>query len=204
MSIYIIRHGETPLNAARIFQHPETPLSERGSAQAERVATRVAELGVDAIVASDYERAKMTAETLARHTGLPIRFEQTLRERNFGDLRGRAHADLDFNAHDADYQPVNGESWPEFYVRVEKAWDFIRDAAATTDGNLAVVTHGLVCLALAERHFGLVSGKDMPAHWPNTALTIVDSGPPHAVQLAGCGAHLDDPSVADGGRMYGL
>lgn len=173
-------------------------------AQAERVSQRVADLGVDAIVASDYRRAHMTAETLKKHTGIAIELEPVLRERNFGDLRGRAHADLDFDAHGADYRPDNGEGWDDFYTRMQSAWEFVKDKAAQTDGNLAVVTHGLVCMALAERHLGLVRGKDMPEHWPNTALTIVDSAAPYEVQLAGCGAHLDDPSVADGGRMYGL
>jgi len=204
MAIYIVRHGETTLNAARVFQHPDTPLSERGIAQAECVARRVADLGVDAILASDYRRAQMTAETLAKKTNLEIVYDASLRERNFGDLRGQAHADLDFDAHDENYKPENGESWPEFYARVSEAWSSVRDHAAATNGNLAVITHGLVCMALAERHFGLVRGEDMPDHWPNTALTIVDSEYPHTVQLAGCGAHLDSPDVADGGRMYGL
>lgn len=204
MAIYIIRHGETTLNAAKVFQHPDTPLSERGMAQAECVSRRVADLGVDAIVASDYRRAQMTAEALKKHTGVTIALEPVLRERNFGDLRGQAHADLDFDAHATDYKPENGEGWDDFYQRMESTWHYIKKTAAETDGNLAVVTHGLVCMALAERHLGLVRGKDMPEHWPNTALTIVDSESPYQVQLAGCGAHLDDPSVADGGRMYGL
>jgi len=204
MAIYIIRHGETTLNAARVFQHPDTPLSERGIAQADCVARRVATLGVDALIASDYRRAQMTAETLAGLTNLTIAFEPVLRERNFGNLRGRAHADLDFDAHGQDYKPVDGESWPDFYTRVEQAWALIKQRATSTKGNLAVVTHGLVCMALAERHLGLVRGQDMPEHWPNTALTIVDSKAPWTVRLAGCGAHLDNPDVADGGRMYGL
>ena len=35
MKVYLVRHGETPLNASRILQHPGTPLSERGAAQAD-------------------------------------------------------------------------------------------------------------------------------------------------------------------------
>ena len=30
MAIFLIRHGETPLNASRVLQWPDTPLSERG------------------------------------------------------------------------------------------------------------------------------------------------------------------------------
>ena len=43
MSILLIRHGETALNAARIVQHPETPLNERGVGQARRLAERLAD-----------------------------------------------------------------------------------------------------------------------------------------------------------------
>ena len=32
MQIFLIRHGETAANAARIVQTPDTPLSERGIA----------------------------------------------------------------------------------------------------------------------------------------------------------------------------
>ena len=39
--ILLIRHGETELNAKRVLQPPETPLSERGVAQAERLARRL-------------------------------------------------------------------------------------------------------------------------------------------------------------------
>jgi hypothetical protein len=34
VAIFIIRHGETPGNAARVVQTPETPLSARGVRQA--------------------------------------------------------------------------------------------------------------------------------------------------------------------------
>ena len=37
MAIYVVRHGETPGNVNRVLQTPETPLSERGLVQAERV-----------------------------------------------------------------------------------------------------------------------------------------------------------------------
>ena len=42
MAIVLVRHGETESNAQRVLQHPETPLSERGLAQARRVAERLA------------------------------------------------------------------------------------------------------------------------------------------------------------------
>ena len=65
MAILLIRHGETALNAARIVQHPDTPLSERGVGQAQRLAQRLADFPISNIVSSDYRRAYMTAEAIA-------------------------------------------------------------------------------------------------------------------------------------------
>ena len=43
--IYLIRHGETALNANRTLQPAATPLSERGLAQAQRLAERLRPVG---------------------------------------------------------------------------------------------------------------------------------------------------------------
>ena len=50
MSILLVRHGETALNAARVLQPPDTPLSPRGLAQAQAVAQRLSREPVAAIV----------------------------------------------------------------------------------------------------------------------------------------------------------
>ena len=42
MLIYLIRHGETASNVARILQTPDIPLSATGIRQAELVARRLA------------------------------------------------------------------------------------------------------------------------------------------------------------------
>ena len=43
MAIYLVRHGETASNAARVVQTPEVPLSPRGEDQARRLS----EAGLD-------------------------------------------------------------------------------------------------------------------------------------------------------------
>lgn len=192
MSILLIRHGETAGNAARILQHPNIPLSAHGETQAERLARRLADAGIAGILSSDLTRAAMTAEHLSRVTGLAIAFESLLHERNFGDIRGMAYVDLDFDPFGPDYSPPNGESWEVFHARVDRAWARVRDVAAATDGNLAVVTHGLVCRSLAARHLALPEGQVVPERWENTSVTIVEGSPPWRVQLLNCCAHLDD------------
>ena len=201
--LFLIRHGETEGNALRIVQHPHVPLSPRGLVQAERLARRLAAEGIARIVASDYARAVTTAEHLQRATGAPLVIEPLLRERNFGDLRGRPYAELGFDMFEPDYAPPNGETWPMFHERVDRAWAKVQElAAATSDGSLAVVTHGLVCRSLAARHLILGDGVVAPERWENTSLTIVDWPAPWRVRLLNCVAHLDGldaPPHADSG-----
>ena len=72
MSIFLVRHGETALNVARVLQPADTPLSASGVAQAQAVARRLATLGVAGIVSSDLPRAWVTAQAIARACGLPV------------------------------------------------------------------------------------------------------------------------------------
>jgi broad specificity phosphatase PhoE len=194
--LFLIRHGETEGNASRIVQRPDSPLSPRGVAQAERLARRLAPEGIARIVSSDFARAVTTAEHLQRATGAPLFFEPLLRERNFGDLRGTAYAELGVDMFAPDYAPPNGETWPVFHARVDRAWARVQELAAATDGPLAVVTHGLVCRSLAARHLMLADGEPVPERWENTSLTIVDCPAPWRVRLLNCIAHLEGPDAA--------
>jgi probable phosphoglycerate mutase len=200
MAIFLIRHGETLGNASRTVQHPDAALSPRGVAQAERLAKRLERLGITAILSSDFTRAAQTAEALARVTGLPVRHEPVLAERNFGDIRGTPYAALGFDMFAPDYAPPKGETWEVFHARVDKAWTLIRGCAVAGDGHLAVVTHGLVCRSLAARHLLLPDGLTVPERWENTAVTIIERPDPEAparwrVRLLNCIAHLDDLSA---------
>ena len=165
-------------------------LSPRGIAQAERLAGRLAAEGIGRIVSSDLTRAFTTAERIRWATGAPLVFEPLLQERNFGDLRGTPYAELGFDMFEPGYAPPNGETWPVFHARVDRAWARVQELAAATDGHLAVVTHGLVCRSLAARHLLLPDGEAVPARWENTSLTIVECPAPWRVRLLNCIAHL--------------
>jgi probable phosphoglycerate mutase len=196
VAIYLIRHGETASNAARVFQTPDTPLSPRGREQAARLAERLAGLGVAAVLASDLARAAETAERIAAATGAPLALEPLLAERSFGALRGRPYAEIGLDPFAADYVPPAGESWTEFHARVDAAWARVQAEAARAAGALAVVTHGLVCHSLVSRHLAFGAGVarlasgERPLGFGNTALTRIE-GPPWTVQLLACTAHLD-------------
>lgn len=198
MSILLIRHGETPYNAARIVQLPDTPLNERGRSQAERLAARLRDFPIGRIVSSDYARARMTAEVIARGSALGVELAESLRERNFGANRGHSYADLDYDLFALDYHPPGGESWEMFHERVAGAWREVVETAADTPGDLAVVTHSLVCRSIARHHLTLLNGMDPdPPRWPNTALTVVDAHEPWRVSLLACAAHLDESTADD-------
>jgi probable phosphoglycerate mutase len=177
-------------------QLPDNPLSPRGIAQAERLARRLEREGIAAIVASDFARAAQTAERLARVIGLPVHHDPLLQERNFGDLRGTPYARLAVDMFALDYAPPNGETWPAFHARVDRAWQAVRALAEATAGNLAVVTHGLVCRSLAERYLRLPAGSAAPERWENTSLTVVECPAPWRVRLLNCVAHLLDGDLA--------
>jgi broad specificity phosphatase PhoE len=192
MAIFLIRHGETASNAARIVQTPETPLSARGIEQADRLARRLAPLGVAAILASDLARAQMTAERIHSVTNAPITLDPGLQERNYGDIRGLPYATLGVDILAPDYDPPGGERWAEFHTRVDSVWQRITAAAAATDGNLAVVTHGLVCYSLALRQLHVAPEQQASVRWANASVTIIEGAPPWRVDVLNCTEHLDD------------
>jgi probable phosphoglycerate mutase len=191
MPIFLIRHAETDANAALVVQTPETPLSERGHAQAERLARRLAGEGVASILSSDLARAATTAERVRAATGAALAFDPLLQERNFGAIRGMPYAEVGADIFAPGYAPPGGESWEAFHARVDRAWDRIREVAAEVEGNLAVVTHGLVCYSLVLRHVGQPRAEAPPLRFGNTAVTVVDGGPPWGVSLLNCTVHLE-------------
>ena len=194
--ILLVRHGETPSNAARVVQTPDTPLSPRGARQAERLAARLASLSVTRILTSDLARALETAERVQAATRAELAIDPLLQERNFGDVRGTPYSELGVDLFGPDFAPPGGESWEEFHCRVDAAWARVRAVAAATPGNLAVVTHGLVCYSLALRHLELPEGVHADLRVPNTALALIESLPPFRVSVWGCTAHLEEAATA--------
>jgi 2,3-bisphosphoglycerate-dependent phosphoglycerate mutase len=190
MTILLVRHGETDGNAARILQRPEVPLNDRGLRQAERLARRLSADGFVHIICSDLLRARMTAAPLAARSGLTVEESPLLQERNFGDLRGVAYAALAENPFGPDFAPPNGEDWPTFHARVAEAFAFIVKRRRGVNGTLVVVTHGLVCRALVERHALVPEGAVVPERFDNTGLTVLHEHAPHGVSLINCTRHL--------------
>lgn len=88
-TIYIVRHGETVWNTEhRVQGHMDSPLTDGGRLQAEKLAEVIKDVHIDHIFSSDLGRAAATAEILALERQLAVTTTELIRERKFGDYEG--------------------------------------------------------------------------------------------------------------------
>ncbi|MEU8206927.1 bifunctional RNase H/acid phosphatase [Streptosporangium sp. NPDC049046] len=96
-SLYLLRHGETPLSIERRFSGLGDPeLTPNGVAQAEAAAVKLAgkPYDIQVIVSSPLKRARATAEIVAARTGLEVVVEEGLREADFGAWEGYTFTEI--------------------------------------------------------------------------------------------------------------
>jgi probable phosphoglycerate mutase len=172
--VLLIRHGQSEWNADGRWQgQADPPLTDLGRHQAQHA---VRNLGVvDAIVASDLQRASETAMIISEALGVgPVVLEPGMRERDAGEWSGLTRAEIERDwpgyldsgsggrhaafAGDPVEQPKEERkrppSWepdPVLLDRVTAALGRVHDLAP--DGEVIVVTHGGVIYAL-EGRFG--------------------------------------------------
>jgi broad specificity phosphatase PhoE len=203
MSLCLVRHGETALNAARILQPADTPLSARGLEQAQALAKRLAGEPMAGILSSDLPRALQTAMAIAGLSGHTVRTTPLLHERNFGDWRGQAYDGFGVDPLQMDEAPPGGESVRAFAQRCQRAFEAALALQRALGGPLIVVTHGLVIrqmlMALAPSSRSIEALPRMG----NTSLTVLDAQAPHAVRLLNCVSHLDHGLQEDGQSLSG-
>ena len=205
MSIVLIRHGETDLNATRVLQWPDTPLGERGRAQARALAARFAAGPKPAAIASsDMARARQTAEAMSLATGVAVVETPLLAERNFGALRGLRYDDLGFDPIHAEEGAPGGESMAPFRARVAEAMAWVRRLHHNVGGDVLVVTHGLVIHVVLSEHVELPDGVKVPERLSNTSVSILEPEPPHAASLIDCSRHLEAATRDDGRGVSGV
>ena len=147
-TLFLVRHGETIDNARQIMQgQTQGCLNERGREQAQQVAQRLADEPIDAIIASDLQRAIQTAEIIAEPHGLSVKTTPLLRERDWGSFTGRFIPDL------------KGEVWPNDIesepALLQRAADFLQYMTATYPAKRVVaVGHGIMNKAILAVYAG--------------------------------------------------
>lgn len=179
---YLVRHGETADNAARIFQgQGGSGLNPRGRAQAERLAARMRRLAPTRIVASDLERAAETARIVGGACGLDVELDRDLREVDLGAWTGKSHDEVaslypeEWAAWNAgiDVRRGGGETYAELADRVARA--LARIADGPLPARVLVVSHGGAIKSWVARMLGVgADGLFALAGVGNTGVTIVE------------------------------
>ena len=150
--VYFVRHGESEANARSqaIYKGRNSPLTERGLEQAERIADRVSKLSFDVLVASPWERAKQTAEAIAKKTGKEIVFSDLFTETrgptscmgmaiNTPELTDKLRAwNRTLFMNDARFE--DGENFSDAFARAQAALKWLE---AREEQHIVVATHGL-------------------------------------------------------------
>lgn len=155
--LIVWRHGETDHNADGRWQGQlDTQLSAKGREQAQAAAAALAAYSPAVIVSSDLERAADTARTLASQVGLPVRYDERLREIHAGQWQGMTAGDVaeQFPLEQAALaagedirRGVDGESLGQVAKRTRAAVDEV--LASLAPGACAVIaTHGVAARAI--------------------------------------------------------
>jgi broad specificity phosphatase PhoE len=147
-TLLLARHGESDWNRARRWQgFADRPLTERGRAQAEELAERLADIPLDAIYSSDLKRARETAAAVGRRQGLAPNAISELREVNVGSWEGLTREEAETRHPDGfrRWQAGgtgwdDGERYPDMSARVLAA---VREIAARHPRErVLIVAHG--------------------------------------------------------------
>ena len=199
-NVIFIRHGQTEWNVAGRYQgQSDVQLTAEGRRQAEQLAADFPVDTVDAVYASDLQRAMVTAETIAQKFGLPVQAEPAFREVSFGKWEGLTYQQIvaeweegmtNFLQHPDILEIPGGETFPAVQKR---ATDKLQELVKKHDGQtIVVVAHGAVLRTV------LTAALHMPLQylWSirqfNTAVNIVryDEGANATVELLNSTAHL--------------
>lgn len=145
---YLARHGQTEWNIEqRIQGQLDSPLTNKGQAQALHLADLCLPLNVTRILTSSLGRAVQTAEICAQQLQVQYRVLKGIEERNFGLWQGKLTPDMHNHANYAeitsqvtDCKPESGESALQLLTRVVRA---IKEQASTSpDEVYLIITHG--------------------------------------------------------------
>lgn len=145
---YIVRHGETLLNAQHVRQGEEGALSEKGRAQADTLGQALTHYPIKCIISSTYERTRETTEILNTHLHVPVIYSGLFVERrNPTEIIGR-HRDepevvrivdqVDNAYHDDTYRYSDEENFVELKNRARKCLALL---ARQGERDTVIVTH---------------------------------------------------------------
>ncbi|HIJ74156.1 MAG TPA: histidine phosphatase family protein [Candidatus Hydrogenedentes bacterium] len=161
--VVVVRHGETEWNLeGRLQGHLDSPLTEKGVAQARALADRLEGQAFDVLYSSDLGRAYHTAEIIGNKIGVDVTTDKRLRERHLGIFQGRTWREIEETSPDEyalymgsgpDYVIPEGESARQ---RFDRTIACLEDVACSHPGaTVLVVAHGGVLNGLFRHTLGI-------------------------------------------------
>jgi len=151
-TIYLIRHGETENSDQRCYKgHIDVPLSAKGVDQLEKVAARLSSTPISAVYTSDLQRARCSAEIVAKPHNIEPEVDIAFKERNFGQWEGltfnecREHFPEEFNAwvkNPVEASPLGGESTLDVRDRLVPALEKLLLLSKLRNKAFSIVAHG--------------------------------------------------------------
>ena len=163
LRLFVIRHGETAWTRERRYSGSrDIPLSPEGQVQAGAAARALVSASPVAIYSSPLERARSTAEAIAKPHRLEIRIDAAFREMGFGAWEGLTRDEVSarfpedyITWRDAPHTvtPPGGESVAAVGARVSAAVGVLRDTYRK--GAVVLATHGIVIRLIVLAALGL-------------------------------------------------
>ena len=149
--IYIIRHGKTELNKAKVLQgRSNFPLNEEGIRQAREAAERLGDVSFSRVFSSPLTRAVQTAEILAPHIKPVI--DERLIEMDYGPYEGAdlTHLPPEILTFFSDFvhNPAP-DGMEQLSSVVERAGEFLEDIRQIS-GDILISTHAIVMKGILE------------------------------------------------------
>jgi alpha-ribazole phosphatase/probable phosphoglycerate mutase len=163
LRLYLIRHGEVEgATEGKLLGRTDSALSARGLEQSDQVADQLSKVQLSAIYSSDLQRARLTAEAIAKCSDLKVEQNSAWREIDMGQWEGltielvhREAPELVAQLFDdpASFKYPGGESFAAFTARIQKTLEHL---LWTHQGDeVALVTHGGVCRAIIGSALGI-------------------------------------------------
>lgn len=203
--LVVIRHAETEWNIQNKFQgHLDSKLTLPGIKQAEAIADTLKGEAYDVIYSSDLERAKQTAEIIARSLNLKVYTEKDLREINLGVMQGLKKDEFivkypevisKYHA-DPEYVIPGGESKLQLYNR---ATGILEKIIRKHKGhNILLVAHGGVLDCIIRNTFDIPLNKQRNFSLFNASINrfAVEDGE-WKLESWGETSHMRDIQVTD-------
>lgn len=155
MEIYIVRHGETDLNAQGVLQGwIDEPLNASGRKLAAITGHHMKGIRFDCCITSPLVRAKETAEIILQESGndTPIFTDERIREINCGDYEGKPLLTMGAEGQRFFDDPFhftgfpNGEKIQDVCYRTQ---DFLKEIIRRDDGKVYLISiHGTALRAM--------------------------------------------------------